>query len=58
MRLGDSYKIKSLSKSGVSDSDIIKRFKNSYGPKEIKRFIPGKAEAPEPKATRRKKAAE
>ena len=60
MRNGDAYKIKLLSKSGVSDSDICHRFRNSYKADEVMRFIPGKpveaVEAPKPKAKRKSRA--
>jgi len=42
MRVGDSYKIKSLLKGGASEADILKRFKNCYPEEEIKRFMPKK----------------
>ena len=42
MRNGDSYKIKSLAKQGVSESDIIHKFRNSYTPEEVRQFLPSK----------------
>ncbi len=40
MRNGDAYKIKSMVKAKVSDSDIVEYFRNRYNADEVKRFIP------------------
>ena len=39
MRNGDCYKIQSMAKQGVSDSDIIHYFRNKYDAAEVMRFI-------------------
>lgn len=53
MRNGDSYKIVSMLKHGVSDSDICKRFRNEYPEDEIKKFIKGAKESAKAKAKER-----
>jgi len=40
MRNGDAYKIKSMAKAKVSDSEIVEYFRNRYDADEVKRFIP------------------
>ena len=39
MRNGDCYKIQSLARQGVSDSDIIHLFRNKYQAAEVQKFI-------------------
>lgn len=51
MRVGDAYKIKSLSENGASDEDIIKAYRNDYSEEEVRKFIPAqpKKRGPKPK---------
>ena len=55
MRNGDCYKLQSMAKQGVSDSDIIHYFRNKYDAAEVMRFIlpvkPKPEPKPEPQAT-------
>ncbi len=45
MRNGDCYKIQSMVKLGVSDSDIVKHFRHRYAETEVLRFLPEKKKA-------------
>jgi len=40
MRVGDTYKIKSMVANGCTQEEILERFKNDYPADEIVRFIP------------------
>ena len=42
MRNGDVYKIAGMLKTGLSETDIVRFFRNRYSEEEVKRFIPQK----------------
>ena len=44
MRNGDAYKIRTLSGTGLSDSEICKHFRGKYTLAEVRKYIPKKAE--------------
>lgn len=48
MRVGDSYKIKSMTANGFTPEQICHRFRNSYGSEEVLKFIPEPPPPPPP----------
>jgi len=48
MRCGDVYRIQNMVKAGITEAEILHKFRNSYSEEDIKRFLP------KPKKTRKK----
>jgi len=40
MRCGDVYRIQNMVKAGITEAEIVHKFKNSYSEEDIKRFLP------------------
>jgi len=53
MRCGDVYRIQNMVKAGITEAEIVHKFRNSYSEEDIKRFLPKPKKAVKKKATKK-----